>query len=185
MTRVNIEKETLLELKKHAEKLSKCSIVDLYNNFNNVLFAVNRLSEQAGLTVPNLKFVWPMVGRISANYREQRRNSDGLPYYHQGIDIADNPLNKTPIKAVDNGIVTYAQENGGYGLVIDIKHNYNVITRYAHCSKLLVKTGDAVKQGQQIAIVGSTGHSTGPHLHFEVHKDGKLQDPLQYLPKRT
>lgn len=144
------------------------------------------------ISTPKLvPWVWPMVGRISAYNKERRLNSKGVPYYHQGIDIADEPKRKTPIVAANAGKVIFADmgvnKNGhnGYGYCIDIDHGMGLITRYAHCSVLNIKIGQQVVTGQKIAIVGNTGHSTGPHLHFEVLLNGRRVDPMKYLPGRA
>ncbi len=98
---------------------------------------------------------------------------------HPGIDINGNLSNHT--YAADDGIVTYAGWNsGGYGNMILIDHGNGMITRYGHHSKLYVKVGDQVTKGQVIGQIGSTGHSTGPHLHFELYVNGKRANPLSY-----
>jgi murein DD-endopeptidase MepM/ murein hydrolase activator NlpD len=100
---------------------------------------------------------------------------------HTGIDIACP--NRSPVLAANDGIILSARNQGNYGLSITIQHNINQIqTLYAHNSILLVKEGDTVAKGQIIAFSGSTGHSTGPHLHFEVRIDGIPVDPYSYLP---
>ena len=98
---------------------------------------------------------------------------------HNGIDLA-NP-HGTKIRAADGGVVTSAGWEGALGYCIRIDHGQNRTTVYGHCSKMLVKKGDKVYQGQHIGNVGSTGRSTGPHLHFEVHVNGVPQNPLKYL----
>lgn len=99
---------------------------------------------------------------------------------HKGLDIA--MPSGTPIKAVLDGTITISEENSpSYGKYIEITHNDTLKTRYAHCSELKVKNGDKVKQGDIIALVGSTGDSTGPHLHLEVIKNNIKVDPEQYL----
>ena len=98
---------------------------------------------------------------------------------HEGIDF--NAPTGTPILAAGAGVVVFSGFNPSYGYQIDIDHGGRVITRYAHASKLLVKEGEIVKQGQKIAEVGSTGRSTGSHLHFEVRDNDVAQDPLKYL----
>lgn len=99
---------------------------------------------------------------------------------HGGMDIAARI--GEPISASDGGVVRYAEHNnGGYGYMVDIDHGNGYVTRYAHCSKLYVSKGDKVNQGDLIAAVGNTGRSTGPHLHFEVRKDGEPKDPQGYL----
>lgn len=94
---------------------------------------------------------------------------------HTGIDFASST--GTPIYAADGGVVTRSEWYSGYGYCIDVDHENGESTRYAHCSKLLVNTGDRVYKGQNIALVGSTGNSTGPHLHFEILISGKAIDP--------
>ena len=182
--KVQVEEKTLKELIRHADLLKTATIKDQYIHWNNLLFAISTLYNQANLENQTDSFIWPMKGRISSPFGEKRTNSKGQVYYHTGIDIADNPSNKTPIGASADGEIIRASSYGGYGNCIDIKHSNSLITRYAHCSVLKVNVGDKVKQGQQIAVVGSTGHSTGPHLHFEVIKDGKVQNPLEYLQER-
>lgn len=104
---------------------------------------------------------------------------NGRSAMHEGIDF--NAPTGTPILAAAGGVVVFAEFHPGYGNQVDIDHGNELITRYAHASKLLVKAGDIVKRGQKIAEVGSTGRSTGPHLHFEVRIGGVAQDPAGYL----
>ena len=98
---------------------------------------------------------------------------------HEGIDIGAST--GTPIYAADGGTVVTAGWNGGYGLCVDIDHGNGVMTRYGHCSSIYVSVGEQVFQGQNIAAVGSTGWSTGPHLHFEIRIDGVAYNPLDFL----
>jgi murein DD-endopeptidase MepM/ murein hydrolase activator NlpD len=99
--------------------------------------------------------------------------------FHRGIDLAASV--GTPVYAVAAGTVIRASRDRSYGHVVVIDHHNGYKTLYAHNSKLLVKAGARVKPGQQIAKVGSTGHSTGPHLHFEIHRSGQRVDPGPYL----
>jgi murein DD-endopeptidase MepM/ murein hydrolase activator NlpD len=102
---------------------------------------------------------------------------------HKGVDIAA-PIG-TPIMAAANGVVVKAGWNsGGYGNLVDIQHTDGTVTRYGHNKRILVHAGETVEQGQQISEMGSTGFSTGPHLHFEVHPLGKKAvNPIAYLPR--
>jgi murein DD-endopeptidase MepM/ murein hydrolase activator NlpD len=99
---------------------------------------------------------------------------------HQGIDFAAQT--GTPIHAMASGTVIHSGWEAGYGKSIVLEHDSGMQTRYAHCSKLLVRKGERVNQGDEIAKVGSTGHSTGPHLHFEVIVDGQRRNPVWYYP---
>lgn len=98
---------------------------------------------------------------------------------HAGQDFAA-PVG-TPILAAAGGVVSNVEVHPEYGNVIEIDHGNGLVTRYAHTSKVLAKVGDIIKPGQQIALVGMSGRATGPHLHFEVHKDGNAQDPAKFL----
>jgi murein DD-endopeptidase MepM/ murein hydrolase activator NlpD len=102
---------------------------------------------------------------------------------HQGIDFA--APHGAPIYAMSAGTVVYSGWESGYGKSVVIDHGNGTQTRYAHCSKLLVKTGKVVSKGQKIAKIGSTGHSTGPHLHFEVIVKGVRKNPAWYYAFAT
>ena len=118
------------------------------------------------------QFMWPTRGYWSR----------GLSRYHKGADIANSI--GTPIYAADSGYVMMAgRDTYGYGLQIVINHGNGFHTRYAHLSKILVKAGQSVKRGDKIALMGNTGRSTGPHLHFEIIKNGVCINPLSYLPR--
>lgn len=118
---------------------------------------------------------WPVAGWISSPFGMR----DGR--MHQGIDIAAD--SGEPITAVRGGEVTFAGAQDGYGLTVIIDHGQGLSTLYAHCSELLVEAGDRVAPGCLIARVGSTGRSTGPHLHLEVQLNGIPHDPLPCLQK--
>lgn len=128
--------------------------------------------------------IWPLVikGYITSYFGYRRDPVSGRTgIFHEGLDIAART--GTPIRATAAGTVTIARRNGTYGLLVEIKHgNYGFTTRYAHNSKILVKAGQTVKKGDLIAYVGSTGKSTGPHLHYEVRFKNKPVDPRNYLP---
>lgn len=123
-------------------------------------------------------FVWPTEGRVTSGYGMRRDPIFGTPRMHQGIDISGR-LGQ-PVMAAAPGQVYSAGWRGGYGLATVVDHGGGVFTLYAHQSRLGAAPGDVVDAGQKIGEVGSTGHSTGPHLHFEVRVDGAPQDPMEW-----
>ena len=118
-------------------------------------------------------------GYISSLYGKRTDPFDGDQATHQGIDFAG--VAGTQVLAVADGIVSHAGPDGGYGRLIEVTHGNGYVTRYAHNAKLLVKPGDTVKRGDAIALMGSTGRSTGTHLHFEVLRDGRSVNPLAFV----
>lgn len=116
---------------------------------------------------------------ISSTFGRRTDPFTGRLAYHSGIDFAA-PAG-AQARAVAPGVVTWAGERAGYGRLVEINHGNGFVTRYAHNSILLVKVGDRVGKGQSISQVGSTGRSTGPHLHFEVLKNGQAIDPLKFV----
>jgi murein DD-endopeptidase MepM/ murein hydrolase activator NlpD len=98
---------------------------------------------------------------------------------HRGVDLACSSGNS--IYAADGGTVVSAGYRNSYGNVVEINHRNGVVTRYAHCSSILVHAGQKVYEGKLIARVGSTGNSTGPHLHFEMQINGRFVNPLKYI----
>lgn len=122
---------------------------------------------------------WPVAGTISSHYGVRHHPVTGVKSHHSGIDIRASMA--TPIRATADGIVSYSGWSGGNGHIIVIEHGHGFSTAYAHNKENFVKVGQTVKKGQQIAASGSTGMSTGPHLHYEVWKNGKQIDPLQFL----
>ena len=119
-------------------------------------------------------FAWPTIGGYVSSKKGHRWGRK-----HEGIDIA-RPSNYT-IKASDNGVVTTAGRHSTYGNYVVVDHNNGYETLYAHLSKISVSVGQVVEQGSAIGVMGSTGRSTGTHLHFEVHKNGAVMNPLAYL----
>ena len=134
-----------------------------------------------------LKDMLPNSKPINAAYRSSSFGwrvdpINGRRAFHEGLDFTANT--GTPIYAAADGIVTKASRASAYGNLIKLDHGAGLETRYAHASKLLVEPGERVVKGQKIALVGSTGRSTGPHLHYEIRLHGHAFDPRKYLNKK-
>lgn len=125
----------------------------------------------------NYSFIIPVKGTVTSRYGK-REATEVVSANHAGIDIGADT--GTAIYAAMDGTVTVSSSEGEYGKHIDIE-NGEILTRYAHCSKLLVKEGQKVKQGDKIAEVGSTGNSTGPHLHFEIRRENRTINPEKII----
>jgi murein DD-endopeptidase MepM/ murein hydrolase activator NlpD len=123
----------------------------------------------------------PADGPLSSPFTSSRKHPVlRISRPHKGIDIAAQVGD--PILAPAKGVVRYSGfRSGGYGNMVEIDHGFGYVTRFAHCSKLLVKEGETVERGEKIAEVGATGLTTGPHLHYEVEVAGKQVDPLDYI----
>jgi len=127
--------------------------------------------------VPNGRPV--LQGWISSYFGGRADPFDGRAAFHKGIDFA--APEGSDVVAVASGIVTWSRDRFGYGKVVEINHGNGLVTRYAHNKKVLVNVGDTVQKGQSIALIGSTGRSTGPHLHFEVLKGGRQVNPISFI----
>lgn len=161
------------------------TITEIYDNNpitpQTVAVAVAKVNEDETIktklqsTVNGVTLSKPITGTITSRFG---RRSSG---YHTGLDIANSQ--GTPIKPASQGTVTYAGWKGSYGNLVIISHGNGIETYYAHCSKLYVSAGQIVSTEDTIAAVGSTGNSTGPHLHLEVRVNGKYVNPQQYIYK--
>ena len=130
----------------------------------------------SGAADSHIPSIWPTTGEVTSPYGLRWGGTD----FHPGMDIANDM--GTPIVATADGVVEYAGWNsGGYGNMVDIDHGNGIMTRYGHASQVVVSTGQHVKRGQLIAYMGSTGFSTGPHVHYEVHVNGNRVNPISYL----
>jgi murein DD-endopeptidase MepM/ murein hydrolase activator NlpD len=118
-------------------------------------------------------------GWISSNYGIRNDPFTGKHEFHKGMDLAGKE--GSDVVAVAAGVVTWAGKRYGYGNLVEINHGMGYVTRYGHGKEVLVKVGETVKKGQLIASMGSTGRSTGPHVHFEVWLNGKTVDPMKYV----
>ena len=133
-------------------------------------------AEAPPLTLPT---VLPVFGAVSSHFGYRNDPLDGDERFHYGVDIAADE--GTPILAWADGTVEYIGEADDFGLYLKIAHDNGMTSFYAHCSALLVKPNQTITAGETIARVGSTGRSTGPHLHMEIRADGLYLDPLHYL----
>lgn len=172
--------ELLKEMRRLDELLDKQIrlVVALRSEFMNQAYGavssvVNPMAE-----TPN---IWPVAGPISSYYG-YRTSPGGIgSTFHEGVDIAGDY--GTPISATAAGTVTQAGWVGGYGYLVEVKHADGIVTRYGHNSAVLVYEGQHVDQGSMIALMGSTGNSTGPHCHYEVRIHGEAVDPMYFLPQ--
>lgn len=130
----------------------------------------------ASLMIPNSR---PLNAPVGSGFGFRSDPFTGRAALHTGLDFAADT--GTPIMAAAGGVVRSTDHHPAYGNLLEIDHGNGLITRYAHTSRILVKAGDVVKRAQVVAEVGSTGRSTGPHLHFEVMVEGVLQDPAKFL----
>ncbi|MEQ8954812.1 MAG: M23 family metallopeptidase [Gammaproteobacteria bacterium] len=119
-------------------------------------------------------------GWIASRFGRRPDPFTGRLTFHAGVDFTTGKAG-SDINTVAAGVVTWSGPRSGYGLMVEVNHGNGFTTRYAHAEKLLVDVGDVVKKNQNIALVGSTGRSTGPHVHFEVYKNGRVVDPAAYI----
>ena len=120
-------------------------------------------------------------GFISSYFGERDDPFTGHEAFHKGVDFAGSA--GEPVVAVAAGVVTWAGERSGYGTLVEVSHGKGYVTRYAHNERTLVAVGETVTRGQPIALMGSTGRSTGPHVHFEVLRNGRQVNPLSFTGK--
>ncbi len=139
------------------------------------LMAERQFADEAAVTGRPVRQGW-----VSSPFGRRTDPFTGQLAWHSGIDFATAAAG-ADIIAVAAGVVTAAGDRDGYGLALDINHGNGYVTRYGHAEKLLVGVGDIITKGQVIALVGSTGRSTGPHVHFEVYKHGRVVDPASYI----
>ncbi|PIE43136.1 MAG: hypothetical protein CSA50_06580 [Gammaproteobacteria bacterium] len=138
------------------------------------IFAEQSAEQQLFISGRPIKKGW-----MSSAYGYRADPFNGKRTWHSGVDFAGK--DNSDIVAVAGGVVTWSQKRHGYGNLIEISHGGKIATRYAHCKNLLVKVGDIVEKGQVIAKMGSTGRSTGPHVHFEVLVNGRSVNPRKYI----
>lgn len=172
--------ELLKEMRRLDERLDKQIrlVVALRSEFMNQAYGAVSSVVNPTAETPN---IWPVAGPISSYYG-YRTSPGGIgSTFHDGVDIAGDY--GTPISATAAGTVTQAGWVGGYGYLVEVKHADGIVTRYGHNSAVLVYEGQHVDQGSMIALMGSTGNSTGPHCHYEVRIHGEAVDPMYFLPQ--
>jgi len=171
------DKVDLQSLNKNVAQIS----IQLQNNLNQL--------QQLEITINNRHLISelfisgrPILGKgswISSPFGTRKDPFTGRLRRHKGVDIAG--YSGMPIIAAAAGVITASEARSGYGLMVEVNHGGGLVTRYAHAKSLLVSVGDVVKKGQKIAVMGSTGRSTGPHVHYEVIKYGRQIDPNRYI----
>ena len=172
--------ELLKEMRRLDERLDKQIrlVVALRSEFMNQAYGTVSSVLNPTAETPN---IWPVAGPISSYYG-YRTSPGGIgSTFHEGVDIAGDY--GTPISATAAGTVTKAGWVGGYGYLVEVRHADGIVTRYGHNSAVLVYEGQHVDQGSMIALMGSTGNSTGPHCHYEVRIHGEAVDPMYFLPQ--
>lgn len=175
---VETNNESSLDLYRHFDKLSdNISFLDNQLNLLQSMLKYQKLDSQTLVKGKPIK-----KGYISSYYGYRKHPIKKRSILHRGIDFVSKE--GTPILSVASGVVTWAGPRGGYGNMVEINHGDGYSTRYAHNSKVMVGIGDLVGRGDEIAQMGSTGQSTGTHVHFEVWRDGKSLNPISYLSKK-
>ncbi len=181
-----LAKSSIDEFLEDGEGVSLSSLKGSMNDIDGRISGLNdKIKEILNLNADKIRFMqanpsqMPLQGWITSDFGVRHSPWGGGYKMHYGLDVA-SPIG-TPIHAPADGKVVFADFRGGFGHLVVLDHGYGLTTLYGHTSKVFVKKGDIVKRGDTIAAVGSTGSSTGPHLHYEVHVDGIPTDPLTFV----
>jgi murein DD-endopeptidase MepM/ murein hydrolase activator NlpD len=145
---------------------------------DSLVLLVDALQEKSH-RLASMPSVWPAKGWLTSRFGPRMSPFTGRRSHHAGIDIASR--SGTPILAPARGRVKSVGSRGPLGNSLTIDHGYGLKTFYGHTKEIFVKVGDTVERGQKVAEIGSTGRSTGPHLHYAIHVKGKARDPLNYI----
>ncbi len=149
-------------------------------NQNNQLESIKRFVKNRNEVLQHTPVLWPVEGWLSSPYGYRQKPMGGQDReFHQGVDLAAWP--RSPVRAPAKGTVVQSERKAGYGNTIKIRHEYGYTSLYGHLSERLVEDGTSVVKGQLIGRVGSTGHSTGSHLHYEIRVNGERINPWPYL----
>lgn len=170
---------TAPELTSMIDQLSR-RIEDREQQLRMLDMVTSRQKLENELFVEGRPITW---GWLSSKYGYRTDPFTGKRTWHAGVDLAGK--DGSDIIAVAGGVVTYADERYGYGNLVEVDHGDGLVTRYAHAKTIKVKVGDVVQKGQVLALMGSTGRSTGPHVHFEVIRNGKSENPETYIKRAS
>jgi murein DD-endopeptidase MepM/ murein hydrolase activator NlpD len=171
----SVETLSILETKGKIDDLLAETPVQL-NQMEQLLTTIEDKNEELA-AIPS---IYPAFGRITSKFGYRTDPFTRRSAFHRGIDIANR--SGTPVYAAANGIVTQSKYNGGHGKQVIINHQNGMVSSYSHLRKYVVEPGEEVIKGQLIAYMGSTGRSTGPHLHFEIMVNGSPVNPDSYFP---
>lgn len=172
---IGLEKMLMKQMSSEYGKAAAMDVTDTHRPVRTELMPGVHVDAQGTLHKGPLPMRLPVNGRISSEYGLRNDPFTGESRFHHGLDIA--APEGTPVYPAAQGTVIFSGKRGGYGNLVEVRHDDGTITRYGHTAMNLVRQGDKVEAGVPIALVGSTGRSTGPHLHFEVVKDGASVDP--------
>jgi len=174
LANLSLTEQTALSTEVEVERLLRLSKFEL-EKYNEVEEELSKIKKR----LEHTPSIWPTQGWNSRGFGMKYDPFTGYKQMHRGIDIANR--NGTPVIATADGVVKRARVSTGMGRFITIDHGYGFQTRYGHLSKFKVKEGQRVKRGEIIALMGSTGYSTGPHLHYEVIRSGKFFNPNEFI----
>lgn len=158
------------------------ALVDRAGTLSGRLNEVENLLEERQLRISSTPAISPVRGILTSGFGYRRDPVHGGRAFHQGLDIAASPGH--PVRVAADGLIIRAGRIGGLGKAVYVTHGYGITTRYGHLSEISVEAGQEITRGQVLGKVGNTGRSTGYHLHYEVHVDGKAVNPLAYLLDR-
>lgn len=173
-TRINIHDAGSLDMDSLKDQIK--------NTVEKVAEIQNFLKNQKDIYISTPKG-WPVIGRITSEFGMRENPRYGGQEFHSGLDIS--APTGSPVKATADGIVSFAGWSAGNGNLVVVEHGFGYSTFYAHNSSIAVKVGQRVKRGDTLAYVGSTGNTTGPHLHYEVWHNGKAINPMGFLKNNS
>lgn len=154
-------------------------LTDRAETLESTIKGLYKIQEDRLIYISSTPSIWPLKGWVTSEFGLRRSPFTRGRDFHDGIDIAAQW--GTPVVAAADGVVTYAGYKGGLGKAVIIDHGFGIKSYYGHTSEVFVHEGQKISRGAMVAHVGSTGHSTGPHLHYEIHVDGIAVDPMRYI----